>query len=274
MNVLNYNEFTRNIEQWDPFLQKIDLSFFLDKNEYYILGPRINNSDGVYESRELKYLWKFKIICRENEVILNSLQYSKNSDPCINIFINTADKIGKIKYINQCNHYNGKYIIIWVLQIMKRFGCKICILEDQAEKKCSKRNFTGYVPISLIHKLWKDKTYYEYFDFTPYNKNNNEYKNDKNDKMKELDDEIEKLRNMDWSMFNIEQKRWSEFMNQYRSIYPSPFSAFLEFDPTNCGIFYDVLNLLDVPTQPSFQILSNIKNIISKSIWVKRISGT
>ena len=37
MNVLNYNEFTRNIEQWDPFLQKIDLSFFLDKNEYYIL---------------------------------------------------------------------------------------------------------------------------------------------------------------------------------------------------------------------------------------------
>jgi len=271
MNVLNYNAYTQNIQHWDPFTQKIELSFFQNKNEYYILGPRINNSDGVYENRELKYLWKFKIISRENEVILNSLQYSKNSDPCINIIINTLEKTGKIKYINQCNHYNGKYIIIWVLQIMKRFGCKTCILEDQAEKKCSKRNFDKYVPISLIHKLWKDITYYEQFDFTPYNKNNNLYKNDK---MKELDDEIEKLKNMNWSIFNINHKKWFEFMNEYKNIYPSPFSAFYEFDPSNCGIFYDVLNLLDVPTEPSYESLSKVKNIISKSIWVKKISGT
>ena len=31
MNVLNYNEYTRNIEFWDPFTQKIDPLFFVNK---------------------------------------------------------------------------------------------------------------------------------------------------------------------------------------------------------------------------------------------------
>lgn len=267
MNVLNFNEYTKNIEYWDPFTQKIDSSFFIDKKTYYILGPRISVLDGVYESRELKYLWKFKININDNEIIFNSLQNSKNSDPCINIQINLKDKEGKIKYINQCNQYSGKYIMLWVLQIMKRLSCRTCILEDSAEKKCSARNFDGYVPISLIHKLWKDKTYYEYFDFRPYNKNNNEYKNNKID---EMDNHFDNLRVMNWSLFNINHQKWVEFKNNYENIYPSPFSAFFEFDFSNCGLFYDVLNLLDNPSQPSYELLSNIKTIISKSIWIKR----
>jgi len=266
MNVLNFNEYTKNIEYWDPFTQKIDSSFFIDKKTYYILGPRISVLDGVYESRELKYLWKFKININDNEIIFNSLQNSKNSDPCINIQINLKDKEGKIKYINQCNQYSGKYIMLWVLQIMKRLSCRTCILEDNAEKKCSVQNFDGYVPISLIHKLWKDKTYYEYFDFRPYNKNNNEYKN----KIDEMDNHFDNLRVMNWSLFNINHIKWIEFKNNYENIYPSPFSAFFEFDFSNCGLFYDVLNLLDNPSQPSYELLSNIKTIISKSIWIKR----
>jgi hypothetical protein len=268
MNILNYNEYTRNIEFWDPFTQKIDSLFFVNKKNYYILGPRISSLDGVYETRELKYLWKFKININGDEIIFNSLQNSKNSDPCINIQIDMKDKQGKIKYINQCNQYNGKYIMLWVLQIMRRLGCRTCILEDNAEKKCSLRNFDGYVPISLIHKLWKDKTYYEYFDFRPYNKNNNEYKNNK---MDEMDNYIDTLRKMDWSSFNINHRKWTEFKNNYSNIYPSPFSAFLEFDFSICGLFYDVLNLLDNPSQPSYELLSNIKNIISKSTWVKNL---
>ena len=267
MNVLNFNEYTKNKEYWDPFTQKIEPSFFIDKKYYYILGPRISILDGVYEARELKYLWKFKIVYNDNEIIFNSLQNSKNSDPCINIQINFKDRVGKINYINQCNQYSGKYIMIWVLQIMKRLNCKSCILEDLAEKKCSQRNFDGYVPISLIHKLWKDKTYYEYFDFTPYNRNNNEYKNNK---MIELDNYFDILREMNWNLFDINHRKWNEYKNNYENIYPSPFSAFFEFDFSNCKLFYDVLNLLDNPSQPSYEILSNIKNIISKSIWIKR----
>ena len=265
MSVLNFNEFTSKTEYWDPFTKRIEPSFFIDKNYYYILGPRINNSEGVYESRELKYLWKFRIIYNNNELIFNSLQNSKNLDSCINFQI--KDKIGKIKYINQCNQYSGKLIMIWILQIMKRLGCSSCTLEDQAEKKCSQRNFDGYVPISLIHKLWRDKTYYEYFDFSPYNKNNIEYKNDK---MLEIDNYVETLRNMHWNSFDINHKKWTEFKNKYGEIYPSPFLAFYEFDFSNCGLFYDVLNLLDNPSQHSYEILSKIKLIISKSNWIKR----
>ena len=113
--------------------------------------------------------------------------------------------------------------MIWVLQIMKRLDCKTCILEDQSEKKCSRRNFDGYVPISLIHKLWKDKTYYEYFDFSPYHKNNNEYKNNK---MRKLDDYFDILRKMNWDLFNITHTKWDEFKNNYENIYLSPFSAY------------------------------------------------
>jgi hypothetical protein len=40
--------------------------------------------------------------------------------------------------------------MLWVLQIMRRLGCRTCILEDNAEKKCSLRNFDGYIPLSLI----------------------------------------------------------------------------------------------------------------------------
>lgn len=268
MNVLNYNEYTKNIEYWDPFTQKIDPSFFIDKKYYYILGPRISILDGVYEARELKYLWKFIIVVNNNEIILNSLQNSKNDDPCINIQINLSDKEGKIKYINKCNQYSGKYIMLWVLQIMKRFGCRTCILEDNGEKKCNPRNFDGYVPISLIHKLWNDKTYYEYFDFRPYNKNNKEYKDNK---MIELDNYFEQLKKMSWNLFNINHRKWNEFRKNYENIYPSPFSAFFEFDFSNCALFYDIINLLDNPSQPSYELLSNIKNIISKSTWIKNL---
>jgi hypothetical protein len=75
---------------------------------------------------------------------------------------------------------------------------------------------------------------------------------------------------MNWDLFDINHRKWNEFKNKYENIYPSPFSAFFEFEFYNCALFYDVLNLLDNPSQPSYQTLSNIKNIISKSIWIKK----
>jgi hypothetical protein len=45
--------------------------------------------------------------------------------------------------------------------------------------------------------------------------------------------------------------------------------AFEQFTPDDCSIFYDVLFLLDNPSQDGFEILQNIKNIITKSVWMK-----
>jgi hypothetical protein len=45
--------------------------------------------------------------------------------------------------------------------------------------------------------------------------------------------------------------------------------AFGQFTPDDCSIFYDGLFLLDNPSQYGFEILQNIKNIITKSVWMK-----
>ena len=115
--------------------------------------------------------------------------------------------------------------------------------------------------MSLIHKLWKGHTYYEDFGFIPYDKNNNSYHQDK---LLELNNNIKKLQEIEWNYFNIDDKKWIEFKNKYSPLYPSPFCAFREFSPSKCNIFYDILFFMD-----DLVLLNDIRNIISKSIWMK-----
>ena len=69
-NILNYNEITRNIEHQNPYEQYLDLSFFHEKTQYFILGP--NNRDN------LRYLWKFKLRFLNDEFLLSSTETSNN----------------------------------------------------------------------------------------------------------------------------------------------------------------------------------------------------
>jgi len=255
-NIINYNNITKNIEHWNVFEDNIDISFFNNNSHYFILGP-MNNEN-------LRYLWKFNINYSNSQFILNSTENSKNSDPCINIII--KNKIGKINYINQCGDYRGRDLVDWMLKIMKKLGCEKCILIDLAEKKCEERNYTNYVSLSLIHKLWKGQTYYEYFGFTPYNKNNNNYRTNK---LLELNNYIDDLYKLKWNDFNINNEKWKLFKDEYSYIYSSPFLAYKEFTFNNCHIFYDILYLLEEHNETSFKILQKIKNIISKSVWMK-----
>ena len=179
-------------------------------------------------------------------------------------------------------------VISWSIQILKSLGCNKCILIDHAEKKCNNwslsqapdsainhaqapdfwRTIQNYIPLSLIHKLWRNKTYYENFNFIPYDKNNNFYRNNK---VTELNKYIKLLQELRWDDFNIEDEKWEKFKNNYSIIYPSPFLAYKEFTPQKCGIYYDILYLLDNSRQPSFELLQKVKNIITKSIWVKSL---
>ena len=91
MNILNFNEYTKNKEYWDPFTQKMKPSFFKDKKTYYILGP-INNED-------IKYFWNFHIRLNNNELILSIIEQNKNLNQCITITI--KDNVGRINYLNE-----------------------------------------------------------------------------------------------------------------------------------------------------------------------------
>jgi hypothetical protein len=166
-----------------------------------------------------------------------------------------------------------------MLEIMKKLGCEKCILQDMAELKCTRRNRNNYdtsgnlnssqvfaldVPLSLIHKLWKGTTYYEDFGFMPYNKNNNLHTNNL---LLQINKKIKNLQNIKWDFFNNynEDKKWNELKKKYSHVYPSPFTTFREFTPENCDLFYDILYLLDMDVDE----LSEIKRLISKSIWMK-----
>ena len=257
MNIILLDKYTEEIKYWNPFTDFKDIIFFKDISEYYILGP--SNSDNEI------YIWLFKINCINNtEIILSTLENSTNNDSCISISI--KNNIGKINYVNECNKHRGKDLIYWSIQIMKHLGCNKCILIDQAEKKCIHRNFENYVSLSLIHKLRKNQTYYEEFDFVPYNKNNNNYRTNK---LIELNMIVKELQDIKWEEYNIEHVKWQEFYNMFSKYYPSPILAFKQFRGTICGIFYDILYLLNNPEQPSYKLLSNINNIISKSVWMK-----
>jgi len=254
LDIINYNEYTRNIKHWNPYEDKIDLSFFKNNKQCYILGP-INN-DGA------RYLWNFNItVNNSDELYINSAKNSEEFGQCIDIYI--QNKTGKINYINQCGDYSGKHLIKWMLEIMKNIGCEKCILQDMAEIKCDNRNENNYVSVSLIHKLWKGHTYYEDFGFFPYNHNNNLYKHEI---LIELNNKIKQLQELKWRDFNINNEKWSQFENKYSTIYPSPFHAFKEFTPNTCGIFYDILIFID-----NLPLLNDINKIISKSIWVKAL---
>ena len=251
------NKYTQNIEYWNPFEDYIDIKFFIGKTNYYILAPLNNNNE--------KYIWNFRLRCtNNNKIILSTVLQSKDEDPCIDLFI--ENNIGKINYINNCCDHNGKNIIKWCIEIIKHLGCKKCILIDQAEKKCNKRNFKNYVSLSLIHKLKKGITYYEEFDFIPYNKNNKNYANNK---LKDLNKYVAELQQIKWSDYNIQNEKWTEFYNFYSPYYPSPILAFDQFTEGICGIFYDILNLINQPTQPSYDLMTKINSLISKSVWMK-----
>ena len=156
--------------------------------------------------------------------------------------------------------------LVFSIEIIKHLGCNKCILNDQAEKKCSKRYFKNYVSLSLIHKLRKNKTYYEEFDFIPYNRNNNLYKNNKSIELNKLIIELQEIK---WNKYTIQDEKWKEFYDVFSQYYPSPILAFKQFTEDNCGIFYDILFLLSRPEQPSYELLYKINSIISKSIWMK-----
>ncbi len=248
---------TNMVEYWNPFEEYRDIKTFVGKQTYYILAPPNNHNE--------TYIWRFRIrATNNNKMVLNTTIYSDNEDPCIDIYI--ENNIGKINYVNNCCYHNGKNIVRWTIDIMKHLGCTKCILVDQAEKKCNKRNYKNYVSLSLIHKLRKGKTYYEEFDFIPYNKNNRNYTSNK---IIELNNYITELKKLKWTQFNIQNEKWSEFRNFYENFYESPFSAFKQLNEGSCGIFYDILYLLYQPEQPSYNILCNVSSLISKSVWMK-----
>ncbi len=251
------DKYTNITEHWNPFEEYKNIDFFIGKSNYYILAPTDNNNEN--------YIWNFKIRCtNNNKIIISTSLNSANNDPCISVYI--ENNIGKINYINNCYNHNGKNIVNWTIQIIKHLGCNKCILNDQAEKKCNNRNYKNYVSFSLIHKLKKGKTYYEEFDFIPYGKNNRNYELNKNI---ELNKYIEKLQNIEWSSYNIQNEKWTNFYETYSYYYPSPILAFRQFTEEKCGIFYDILYLLNQPNQPSYDLLYNINSIISKSTWMK-----
>lgn len=255
--ILLDNYTNQTVEFWNPYEEYKDINFFMNKNNYYILAP-INNE-------KESYVWNFKIRCTHNsKIIMSTSLYSLENDPCIDIYI--ENKVGKINYVNNCNNNNGKDIVKWTIEIMKHLGCNKCILNDQAEKKCNKRNYKNYVSLSLIHKLKKGKTYYEEFDFIPYNKNNKNYKTNKNI---ELNKYVLELQNIGWLEYNIQNPKWTDFYESYCNYYPSPILAFKQFSADECGKFYDILHLLNKPEQPSYNLLFEINSIISKSIWMK-----
>jgi hypothetical protein len=156
-----------------------------------------------------------------------------------------------------------------MLDIIEKLGCQKCILLDQAEKKCNNRDYSNYVPISLIHQLWKGKTYYEHFNFIPYKeKNNNNLKNII--MLDELNNNIKNLQDLHWSDFNIDDNnsKWKLFKKNY-FFYKSPFLAFQEFTQNNCGIFYDIIYLLENNNNAAYENIQRIRQILSKSIWIK-----
>jgi hypothetical protein len=251
----NYTNTT--IDFWNPFDEYKDINFFKDKSNYYILAP-INNENETY-------IWNFRIRSTNNsKIILSTSLYSIDNDPCIDIYI--ENKVGKINYVNNCNNHNGKDIIKWTIEIIKHLGCNKCILNDQAYKKCNKKNYKNYVSLSLIHKLKKGKTYYEEFDFIPYDKNNQNYKTNK---IIELNKYVLQLQNIEWSAYNIHNQKWNYFFDSYSPYYPSPILAFKQFSSDDCAIFYDILFFLNQPEQPSYNLLFNINSTISKSVWMK-----
>ena len=255
LNIINYNEFTRSINHWNPY-EEIFNNSLINNNEIYILGPLNDN--------KLRYLWNFSIKTTLNGSIqIFSIENTNENDPCIDIQI--KKKTGTIKYINRCGNYRGKDLIKWMIEIMKRFGCEKCCLIDMAELKCRGRNKNNYVPLSLIHKLWTDKTYYEDFGFIPYQHKNNNNNTSGNSLLLNINNKIKKLQEKKWDQYNINDEKWIIFKEKYYRLYPSPFFAFREFKPENCGEFYDILYFLDIHTNE----LSEVKKLISKSKWIK-----
>ncbi len=208
LNIINYNEYTKIIKHWNPYIDKFDKSM-IKNNQFYILGPE--------NDEELRYLWNFSIKnITEDHLIIYSMEVPS-------IHIEVQKNMGKINYKNECENYRDIDLVKWMLEIMKNMGCEQCILRDIHE-----------IPLCLIYKLWKGSNFYKDLGFLTYDNN-----------ALGFDENIKNLQKMTWDSFQINEPKWIEFKEKYSFIYPSPFLAFKEFSPNNNQIFYDILSMID-----------------------------
>ena len=59
LNIINYNEFSRNIKHWNPYEEEYNHSF-VENNELYILGP--NNNENMA---------KLQDYCRKKDIVFS-----------------------------------------------------------------------------------------------------------------------------------------------------------------------------------------------------------
>jgi hypothetical protein len=103
LDLILLDEYTKNIEYWNPFDEYKDINFFIGKSNYYILAPLNNDNE--------KNLWNFRIKCdNNNKIVLSTSSFSIDNDPCIDIVI--ENNVGKINYVNNCHNNRGKSIIL------------------------------------------------------------------------------------------------------------------------------------------------------------------
>ncbi len=210
LNTINYNEYTKMIKHWNPYVDKFNKTM-VKNNQLYILGPE--------NDEELQYLWNFSIkYISEDHLIIYSMEV-----PSIHIEI--QQNMGKINYKNEYENYRDIDLVKWMLEIMKNMGCEQCILQDIHD-----------IPLCLIYKLWKGTNVYEDLEFLPYDQNHN---------LQMFDENVYHLQKMTWNSFQINEPKWIKFKEKYSFIYPSPFLAFKEFSPNNNQIFYDILSMID-----------------------------
>jgi len=261
------NTETQNLKHWNPFLEKINLSeisnYLIENNQIFILGS---------EKNEKKFLWLFKIIISNNQIIFNSLKTTEDKTPILDLII--KNEIGYINYINSSDEYSGSELMEWVIKIFTSLNLKSCRLTDYAHKNCVNRNTHSYISLSLISKLKKGHlTYYEKFGFKPFRKENNRLIN--NGRSKTINNFYKSLLTITWNNFEgINNKHIIKLKEVYGDVYQNiPFLIFEEFNEKNCKIFYDFLSVIMTnPTYPGNQELLAIQNFISKSIWEKNLN--
>lgn len=268
MEQLNYNENTNHVSHWDLEQKKFhSINDFIQncpskRFTIYILGP--------YNLHKMRYMWLFEFVIIGKNINIHSIKQNLNQDDsCMRIQI--INQNGKINYIYKCEPYTGKDIIIWSIQILKSIGVKNVILIDDARKICESQRFKNYtISLSLIHKLWKNSTYYEIFGFIPFHKNNNNYKNSQINKLDEIIQQIKLIQWEEIKVLSFYKDTWNYFTQLYKPYYILyPFCAFQEFLPEKCGLFYDILIIAIYHLQESKakDLFHQANQIIHKSVW-------
>ncbi len=241
LDLLHYNEYTQSIKHWNPYIQEYDPILFNDSEVYILCNMDSDNSE---------YLLLFSIERPRQDIIT-----IKSIHPYIAIYIeiNSKEEYGKTNYMRASEDYERVKVLKWICMIMKKMGCKECVMNDNG---IMYNNNNTHIPISFMDKLWRVHTYYEEFGFIPYDDN-------KNNLSSIIYPKIRRLQEKKWDEYKISDPKYNEFRQKYSYIYPSPYSAFHEFSPDKCNLFYDILYLLEC------EELSEIKRLISRSVWVK-----